>query len=125
MEHQNSHVEQRLESLRGYRVRRPESPLSDSLARLVPDLRRKSREHERIAGLLELWDAAAPDNLRPLASPTGYARGRLELRCADAGARHMIDRWLRGGGLGLLRSLSPMTLRDVRIGIAPIVNNEE
>lgn len=118
MEHGNSNVEQRLERLRGYRVRRPESALSDSLARLVPDLRRKSREHEKIAKLLELWDAAAPDDLRPLASPTGYARGRLELECADAGARHVIDRWLRSGGIGLLRSLSPVTLRDVRVRIA-------
>jgi len=63
------------------------------------------------------WETAAPDELRELGWVIKIAGGRLEIGVENAGARHKVDRWLRSGGLELIRELAKVRIKSVMLRI--------
>lgn len=49
------------------------------------------------------------------ASVQSFARGVLTIAASDSATRYEIDRWLRAGGLEVLRKRAPATLTKVKI----------
>lgn len=98
----------RLAKLRGYRV----PPAVDrSIAVEVGRIARQLRQTDRVLNKVEeVWAAAAPDTLRDLARPVSFKAGVLELACAAAAVRFEIDRWLQGGGRGVLEKTLGSTI---------------
>lgn len=49
------------------------------------------------------------------ATVQSFARGVLTIAASDSATRYEIDRWLRAGGLEVLRKRAPATLTRVKI----------
>lgn len=86
----------RLTRLRGFRC---PAAADRSIAAEVGKLTREVRRTDRALGRIEeVWEAAAPDQLRALARPVAFRAGVLELSCVAAAVRFEVDRWLQSGG---------------------------
>lgn len=105
-----------LTRLRGFRVRGDRGRgVTDDCEMLMRSLKRVSRDQSAVGAA---WETAAPDDLRELGWILGLNGGRLEIGVENAGARHRVDRWLRGGGLEMVRDLGKVRIKSVvlRIG---------
>ena len=86
----------RLTRLRGFRC---PAAADRSIAAEVGKLTREVRRTDRALGKIEeVWEAAAPDQLRDLARPVALRAGVLELSCVAAAVQFEVDRWLQSGG---------------------------
>lgn len=105
-----------LTRLRGFRVRGDRGRgVEQDCEMLMRSLKRVSRDQSAVGAA---WETAAPDDLRELGWVLGLKGGRLEIGVENAGARHRVDRWLRGGGLEMVRELGKVRVKSVvlRIG---------
>jgi hypothetical protein len=108
-----------LSRLRGFRVRGDRGRgVSDDCDQLMRSLKRVSRDQSAV---VEAWATGAPDDLQSLGWVSGLKGGKLEIGVENAGARHRVDRWLRGGGLEMMRELGKVRIKSVvlRIGERP------
>ncbi len=108
-----------LSRLRGFRVRGDRGRgVSEECDQLMRSLKRVSRDQSAAA---EAWATGAPDDLQALGWVSGLKGGKLEIGVENAGARHRVDRWLRGGGLEMIRELGKVRIKSVvlRIGERP------
>ncbi len=118
-EHNDGMVPQRMDPLarlRGFRVRQERGRgMGDEYERLMRSLSRVSLEHSAVGSA---WETAVPDELRDCAWMIRIKGGRLEVGVSNAGARHRVDRWLRTGGLELVRGLAKVSVKSVvlRVG---------
>lgn len=105
-----------LARLRGFRVRAERGRgISEDCAGVMRSLERVSKDQSSVGGA---WETTAPDDLRELGWVIGLKGGRLELGVENAGARHRVDRWLRGGGLELMREIGKVRIKSVVLRIA-------
>lgn len=105
-----------LDRLRGFRVRGDRGRgVGEDCEGVLRGLARVSRDQAAVVGA---WDRGVPDDLRELAWVSGIKAGRLEIGVENAGARHRVDRWLRGGGLEIIRETGKVRVKSVvlRIG---------
>jgi len=101
--------------LRGFRVRAERGRgISEDCAGVMRSLERVSKDQSAVGGA---WETTAPDELRELGWVIGLKGGRLELGVENAGARHRVDRWLRGGGLELMREIGKVRIKSVVLRI--------
>jgi hypothetical protein len=103
----NDEARDRIERVRGYRVRGVGSVLSGVLGREMGRLQRAaSRSGEADAA----WDELAPMEVRRGCRVVGCVKGELRVRAIGA-ARFALDRWLKSGGAAALRA------RGVRVRV--------
>lgn len=105
-----------LTRLRGFRVWPGRARgIGEDCAGLMRSLTKVSKEQAAVGAA---WETAAPDELRDLGWVMGVSGGRLEIGVENAGARHKVDRWLRSGGLEMIRELAKVRIKSVvlRIG---------
>jgi len=108
-----------LTRLRGFRVWPGRARgIEEDCEGLMRSLTKVSKEQAAVGAA---WETAAPDELRELGWVLGISGGRLEIGVGSAGARHKVDRWLRSGGLELIRELARVRIKSVvlRIGEKP------
>ncbi len=108
-----------LSRLRGFRVRHDRGRgVSEDCDQLMRSLKRVSRDQ---SAAVEAWSTGAPDDLQSLGWVSGLKGGKLEIGVENAGARHRVDRWLRSGGLEMMRELGKVRIKSVvlRIGERP------
>lgn len=104
-----------LERLRGYRVRRSRARgVGEDCDRLLSSLKRVSAAH---ASIEDAWRGCAPAGVVDLAWVESFSRGRLEMGVRDAGARHVVERWLRTGGDAVIRKASGVSIATTRAAI--------
>ena len=104
-----------LTRLRGFRVWPGRARgIEEDCAGLMRSLTKVSKEQAAVGAA---WETAAPDELRDLGWVMGVSGGRLEIGVENAGARHKVDRWLRSGGLEMIRELAKVRIRSVVIRI--------
>lgn len=104
-----------LARLRGFRVRGDRGRgVQEDCEIFLRSLKRVSRDQSAI---IAAWETAAPDDLRELGWILELKGGRLEIGVENAGARHRVDRWLRGGGLELIRELEKVRIKSVVLRI--------
>ncbi len=112
-----------LTRLRGFRVRGDRGRgVTDDCEMLMRSLKRVSRDQSAVG---MAWETAAPDDLRELGWILGLNGGRLEIGVENAGARHRVDRWLRGGGLEMIRELGKVRIKSVVLRIGERVVDQE
>jgi len=100
-----------LDRLRGFRVRADRGRgVGEDCEGVLRGLERVSRDQAAIVGA---WESGAPDALRKFAWVSGIKAGRLEIRVENAGARHRVDRWLRSGGLEMIRETGKVRVKSV------------
>ena len=101
--------------LRGFRVRGERGRgIAEDCDGLMRSLKRVSRDQSAVGSA---WETAAPDDLRELGWVTGLKGGRLEIGVENAGGRHRVDRWLRSGGLELMREMGKVRIKSVVLRI--------
>jgi len=104
-----------LTRLRGFRVWPARGRgIEEDCEGLMRSLTKVSKEHAAVGSA---WETAAPDDLRDLAWVMGVKGGRLEIGIENAGSRHKVDRWLRSGGLELIRELGKVKIKSVSLRI--------
>ena len=104
-----------LEVLRGHRVREGRArQVGVECDRVLASLERVSKAHGAIE---DAWRGCAPGGVVDLAWVERFSRGRLEMGVRDAGARHVVERWIRSGGVGALRTGSGVSISTVRVVI--------
>mgnify|MGYP001822866991 CR=1 FL=1 len=123
MRDRDGQVEGRFESrfdplarLRGFRVRADRAQgVGEDCGMLMRSLKKVSRDQSKI---VEAWEAGAPDDVRGIAWVHGLKGGKLEIGVEHAAGRYLVDRWMRGGGLEMLRELGKVRIQSVvlRIG---------
>ncbi len=111
-----------LTRLRGFRVWGDRGRgVQEDCDGLLRSLTRVSRDHAAIGSA---WETAAPDDLRELGWIIGIQGGRLEIGIENAGARHRVDRWLRSGGLELIREIGKVRVKSVVLRIGERITPE-
>lgn len=102
-----------VERLRSYRVR-PGRDLT--IGQAIEGVRSSVRKRTRAeAEVVRAFEAVCPDDLRGKTDVERVARGTITLRCADAGARFLVDRWLRAEGEALLRAEAKAAVSRVKV----------
>jgi len=67
----------------------------------------------------DAWMIAAPDAIRASTSIAGLKAGKLIVMVPSSAHRHVVDRWLGGGGLGAFQALARVPIQGVVLKIAP------
>lgn len=107
-------AERELETLRRYRVRPAKNvSIAGDLEREVKALR---KTHAASGGLDGAWEELLPGDLR------GGARierltpaGILRVQAQGRSAAYLVEQWLRGGGLDLLRGRTSAAIKSFRV----------
>lgn len=103
----------RLEELRRIRpMPRGGGPIGGDLGRLAAEVKRASRDAEKVEASLA---ALVPEDIRGLCEGARLRRGTVTITASDAPARFEIDRWLRAGGEARVIEHARAGVRRVRV----------
>ena len=110
-----------LEKLRSLRVPAPRDlSLAAGLAGEVLDAKKRRKA---VGGIGTVWaelltevkSSSANETLAVRTIVRSFLRGVLTIEASDTATRYEVDRWLRAGGLEMLRKRSPRTLTRVKV----------
>jgi hypothetical protein len=102
-----------LKALRGFRNPR-ERDLT--IAAAVGVLQREvEKQHRQVDGAGDAWAEVVPAELAARTALVRLARGVLNVRAADSGARFALDRFLRSGGEQALVRASRGKIKRVKL----------
>ena len=111
------HAAAAIERLRELRVRTaPDRSVGAVIEPMRKDLGKRIKQ---TGGIVEAWRAAVPDQLRARATVRSFRRGVLTIETPDTSTRFLVQRWLRGGGLGMVSSCAPATINRVVVKVVP------
>ena len=104
-----------LERLRGFRV------YPDRARTLGSDLAKEMKSMKKVSATesaaIEAWSTVAPDDINSNARVGGMKAGKLTIMVSSASQRHLVDRWLRSGGLTELKAIARVPIRGVDLKI--------
>jgi len=92
-------------------------------ARLAGEVLDAKKRQKAVGGIGVVWaelladvkTGGGNDSLAERTIVRSFLRGLLTIEASDTATRYQVDRWLRGGGLELLRKRSPRTLTRVKL----------
>jgi hypothetical protein len=109
----NPDLIRRLERIRRSRALPRDAPtLSAAIARESAAI---TARHRAVGGAWEAWVRGVPPEVAMLGEPASLRRGVLTIRARDGAALYTLDRWLRSGGLEVLRGRSRTALVRVKL----------
>lgn len=72
---------------------------------------------------IEAWTTAAPDQINDFTTIAGLKAGKLMVLVPSAAHRHVVDRWLKSGGMSEFQALARVPIRGIDLQIAPQTPN--
>jgi hypothetical protein len=79
--------------------------------------RQVDRPHRQLTQLIEHWQALVPAELAERSALRSFSRGTLHVIVTDSATLYQLDRQLRSGLEGELRSRCKATLRKVKLQV--------
>lgn len=105
------HGIKQIEKLRNWRGFYEQRDLAGELEKLCEQIGRSLRDEGSAAAA---WSKVCPEPLRGRCKVVGVGKGGMKVWVADAGTRYELERFLRAGGLRLLRRSSSVSIQRVR-----------
>jgi hypothetical protein len=68
---------------------------------------------------MEAWKTATPDQISDYTQIAGLKAGKLIVMVPGAAQRHVVDRWLKSGGMSEIQALARVPIRGIELRISP------